>query len=175
MVFLGGGNYTIAFLNDLRIFRCGLNLRHTIRKEGDSMNIGIIGAGKVGFTLGKFFSQGGIRITGYFSRNPESARAAAAFTHSSFYDTLQPLIEESDAIFITVPDRAIPAVFQQVRQFESLPEPARWSGMPHADHPRRAENPLPCRLRYGKQSGLRARAAKRRFIGLLRLLPRAGR
>lgn len=82
------------------------------------MNIGIIGAGKVGFTLGKFFSQGGIRITGYFSRNPESARAAAAFTHSSFYDTLQPLIEESDAIFITVPDRAIPAVFQQVRQFE---------------------------------------------------------
>lgn len=82
------------------------------------MKIGIIGAGKVGFTLGKFFSQGGIRITGYFSRNPESAREAAAFTHSSFYDTLQPLIEESDAIFITVPDGAIPAVFQQVRQFK---------------------------------------------------------
>lgn len=111
------GSYTIDF-GRIDIFRCGLNLRHTTRREGDSMKIGIIGAGKVGFTLGKFFSQGGIRITGYYSRNPESARQAAALTHSSFYDTLQPLIKESDAIFITVPDGAITAVYQQVRQYQ---------------------------------------------------------
>ena len=82
------------------------------------MKTGIIGAGKVGFTLGKFFSQGGIKITGYYSRNPESARQAAAFTDSSFYDNLEKLIEDSDAIFITVPDRAITEVYRQISRYE---------------------------------------------------------
>lgn len=82
------------------------------------MKIGIIGAGKVGFTLGKFFTQGGIPVTGYCSRNPESAKEACAFTDSRFYSTLQDLTEESDAIFITVPDGSITEVYRRLSTFE---------------------------------------------------------
>lgn len=82
------------------------------------MKIGMIGAGKVGFSLGKFFAQGGVPVTGYYSRTPESAKEAAAFTDSQYYSDLKKLIEDSDAIFITVPDQAIQTVYQQVRQFD---------------------------------------------------------
>ena len=101
------GNYTIAFLSGLEPPVWAEFASYPILFGGDSMKIGIIGAGKVGFTLGKFFSQGGVRVTGYYSRDPDSAREAAAFTQSSFYGSLQPLIEDSDAIFITVPDKEI--------------------------------------------------------------------
>lgn len=30
------------------------------------MNIGFIGAGRVGFSLGKYFSENGINISGYY-------------------------------------------------------------------------------------------------------------
>jgi predicted short-subunit dehydrogenase-like oxidoreductase (DUF2520 family) len=82
------------------------------------MKIGIIGAGKVGFTLGKFLSQSDNRIIGYYSRDPEHAQEAAAFTTSKSYRDPKELIFESDAIFLTVPDQAIQAVYQQIRQFE---------------------------------------------------------
>lgn len=82
------------------------------------MKIGMIGAGKVGFSLGKFFSQGGIEVSGYCSRNPESAKEACAFTNSKYYSTLKDLAEESDAIFITVPDNAITDVYRKISAFE---------------------------------------------------------
>ena len=43
------------------------------------MKIGFIGAGKVGFSLGQFFVQGGLPVTGYYSRHRGSAQEAAAF------------------------------------------------------------------------------------------------
>ena len=46
------------------------------------MKTGFIGAGKVGFSLGKLFAENGIQVTGYFSRQAESASEAAAFTNS---------------------------------------------------------------------------------------------
>ena len=76
------------------------------------MNIGLIGAGKVGFSIGRFFSDGGVRITGYCSRNPDSAREAAAFTNSRYYSSIKDLTADSDAIFITVPDSAIRSVYE---------------------------------------------------------------
>ncbi len=45
------------------------------------MKIGFLGAGeKFGFSLGKWFVQGGIPVTGYHSRHRESAQEAAAWT-----------------------------------------------------------------------------------------------
>lgn len=82
------------------------------------MKIGFIGAGKVGFSLGKFFAQGGIPVTGYYSRHRDSAREAARFTQTKAYDDLKSLIQASDALFCTVPDGAIPTVFQQLGAYE---------------------------------------------------------
>jgi predicted short-subunit dehydrogenase-like oxidoreductase (DUF2520 family) len=82
------------------------------------MRIGLIGAGKVGFTLGKWFVQGGIPVTGYYSRHRESAQAAAQFTGTTQYDDPEALLRDSDAVFLTVPDGEIPSVFQKLRAFE---------------------------------------------------------
>lgn len=82
------------------------------------MKIGMIGAGKVGFSLGKFFAQSGVSLTGYYSRNPKSAQKAAEFTDSNDYRSIQALVEDSDAIFITVPDTAISSVYREVSRFE---------------------------------------------------------
>jgi predicted short-subunit dehydrogenase-like oxidoreductase (DUF2520 family) len=82
------------------------------------MKIGLIGAGKVGFTLGKFFAEGGIPVTGYYSRSRVSAQEAAEFTQTRCYDQMEALIQESDAIFLTVPDGAITEVYRQVSQYE---------------------------------------------------------
>lgn len=86
-----------------------------IEKQGDIMKIGIIGAGKVGFSLGKFFAEGGVPVTGYWSRHRESAAEAALFTGTKQYDTLEALVQDSDALFLTVPDGVISSVFQILR------------------------------------------------------------
>lgn len=78
------------------------------KKEGDSMKIGLIGAGKMGFTLGKHFTASPVlQLVGYYSKNPESARQAAEFTDTKYYDDIRNLVEESDALFLTVPDGQI--------------------------------------------------------------------
>lgn len=82
------------------------------------MKIGFIGAGKVGFSLGKFFAQGGITVTGYYSRHGESSKEAALFTESKQYDKIDELVNESDAIFLTVPDMVISSVFEQIKELK---------------------------------------------------------
>ena len=82
------------------------------------MKIGFIGAGKVGFSLGKWFVQGGVPVTGYWSRHRGSAREAALFTGTKTFDAWKDLVRESDAIFLTVPDGTIPAVFDALRGLE---------------------------------------------------------
>jgi predicted short-subunit dehydrogenase-like oxidoreductase (DUF2520 family) len=82
------------------------------------MRIGFIGAGKVGFSLGKFFVQGGVPVTGYYSRHRGSAEEAAAFTGTKAYDTPDQLVQDSDALFLTVPDGAISQVFETLRQLD---------------------------------------------------------
>lgn len=80
------------------------------------MNIGFIGAGKVGFSLGKYLSVNGIGLSGYYSRNLNSAEEAAEFTGSKAFSTPGELIRESTVIFITVPDGAITDVFNNIRE-----------------------------------------------------------
>ena len=83
-----------------------------------SLRIGFIGAGKVGFSMGKFFAQGGLDVSGYYSRSVESAREAAAFTNSACFQTLPEIVASSDALFITVPDGAIADVYRQLREYD---------------------------------------------------------
>ena len=78
------------------------------------MKIGFVGAGKVGFTLGKFFSVNGFQVTGYYSKHFDSAREAALFTGTKAYDTLDALVCDSDTLFLTVPDGEISSVYSSV-------------------------------------------------------------
>lgn len=82
------------------------------------MKTGFIGAGKVGFTLGKFFAANNIHVTGYCSRRRESAKEAAAFTGTTVYDSIGELVQDSDAVFLTVPDSAISSVFEELKEFD---------------------------------------------------------
>ena len=82
------------------------------------MKTGFIGAGKVGFTLGKFFAANNIQVTGYYSRRRESAKEAAAFTGTTVYDSIGELVQDSDAVFLTVPDSAISSVFEELKEFD---------------------------------------------------------
>ena len=85
------------------------------------MKTGFIGAGKVGCSLGRYFTrkrQGGLGLSveGYFSRSVESAKEAARFTDSKPYESIEGLIKQCDVIFLTVPDGSIGSVWQQVRR-----------------------------------------------------------
>ncbi|NBH60347.1 DUF2520 domain-containing protein [Anaerotruncus sp. 80] len=82
------------------------------------MRAGFIGAGKVGFSLGKYLAEGGISLSGYYSRSPASAKDAAAFTGSRYYETLADIVNDSDTLFITVPDGCISEIWDDMR---SLP------------------------------------------------------
>lgn len=82
------------------------------------MKIGFIGAGKVGFSLGKYFSEHGITITGYYSQKSESAEQAAEFTGSEPYHTMTALVSDSNIIFITVPDSQIKSVYDKIKYMD---------------------------------------------------------
>ena len=82
------------------------------------MNVGFIGAGKVGFSLGRWFAHNGVTVTGYWSRRRESAGEAALFTGTQAFDSAEALVRASGVIFLTVPDGMIPTVFETLRGFE---------------------------------------------------------
>ena len=71
------------------------------------MKVGFIGAGKMGFTLGKHMTDHGITVGGYYSKTLKSAMEAAEFTNSHCYQSLTELVNGNDIIFITVPDGQI--------------------------------------------------------------------
>jgi len=81
------------------------------------LKIGFIGAGKVGFSLGKYFSINNINLTGYYSKSTSSSKEAAKFTNSKFYETINLLIMDSDIIFITTPDDVVLKVWQNIKYF----------------------------------------------------------
>lgn len=79
--------------------------------------IGFIGAGRVGFTLGRYFYEKNLTLSGYFSKTYENACAAAEFTNSKSYNTIKELAAESQVIFITVPDSEIHNVYLQLKSY----------------------------------------------------------
>jgi predicted short-subunit dehydrogenase-like oxidoreductase (DUF2520 family) len=78
------------------------------------MKIGFIGAGKVGFSLGKYFCKHGINVSGYFSRNPQSALQAAEFTGTVCFNDIEGIVEASDTLFLTVPDGTIKKIWDYI-------------------------------------------------------------
>lgn len=89
------------------------------------MNIGFIGAGKVGCTLAKYFKHNGLQVAGFYSRNVDQAQIASDFTESKTYLTLPSLVDDCDCLFLTVPDSQISLVWQSLSQ---LPINDKWIG-----------------------------------------------
>lgn len=85
---------------------------------GDVLKIGFVGAGKVGFSLGKYFSVNNVKLSGYYSKNYNSAERAAEFTNSKAYDILENIVIESDALFITTPDDEIKKIWQSIKNIK---------------------------------------------------------
>ena len=79
------------------------------------MNIGFIGAGKVGFTLGRYFCEHGLNVTGYYSRNLKSAIQAAEFTNTMYFNDIESVVEASDTLFLTVPDGTVKEIWDYIR------------------------------------------------------------
>ena len=84
-------------------------------KDGDRMRIGFAGAGKVGFTLGRYFTERSVCVSGYYSLYADSALEASQFTHTSCFNSLQELADASDVIFLTVPDGQIETVWNSLK------------------------------------------------------------
>lgn len=78
--------------------------------------IGFIGAGKVGFSMGKYLSDHGEHLTGYYSKTAESAKEAARYTGSAAFANVTELIDNSDTLFITVPDKEISGVWNCMKK-----------------------------------------------------------
>lgn len=79
--------------------------------------VGIIGAGKVGFSLGiALFTSGPLKISGYYSRSLSSAAYGAERTKSACFETLNELVEASDVILIATPDDVIEGVWRELLQ-----------------------------------------------------------
>lgn len=82
------------------------------------MKVGFIGAGKVGFSLGKYLKEQGINISGYYSKSQDSAKSAADFTNTKKYISIENLLSDSDTIFITAPDSAINEIWNYMKNLD---------------------------------------------------------
>lgn len=98
-------------------------------RQMDCMQIGFIGAGKVGVSLGKYLKEKGRKVGGYYSLSPESARWAAEFTKTAYYKSLQEIISSCDMILFTVPDGAIAQVWEEAKPYLSGKIVAHCSGL----------------------------------------------
>ncbi|MDR2156639.1 MAG: DUF2520 domain-containing protein [Clostridiales Family XIII bacterium] len=87
-------------------------------KESARKRVGFIGAGKAGVSMGKLLAEkcGSGSLSGYFSKTPASAAAAAVFTDSCRFATAQELIAASGVVFVTVPDGVISELWAEVNQ-----------------------------------------------------------
>lgn len=82
---------------------------------GDKLKIGFIGAGKVGFSLGKYLTEKNINVVGYYSKTLHSAEEAAKFTNTKAYEEIEKIIEQSDIIIITTTDSQISGVWENIK------------------------------------------------------------
>lgn len=80
------------------------------------MRVGFIGAGKVGFSMGKYLASHGVEVAGYHSARRSSAQEAAAFAGGRAYAGKADLIAASDMVFLTVPDGRIAQVWREIAQ-----------------------------------------------------------
>ena len=84
------------------------------------MNIGIIGAGKVGVSVGRYLKDNNIQISGFYDIDSENAAFAAQFTQTDSFSDLEELVKVSDTLFITTPDYVIGSVWDCIKNNMSV-------------------------------------------------------
>ena len=84
------------------------------------MNIGIIGAGKVGVSVGRYLKDNNIQIAGFYDIDCENAAFAAQFTETDCFSKLKELVMVSDTLFITTPDAVIGSVWDCIKNNMSV-------------------------------------------------------
>ena len=80
------------------------------------MKIGIVGAGRVGCSIGKYLKEHGAAVAGYFSKSRESVESAATFTETTAFPALGELVKASDMIFVATPDDVIRSVWESIKE-----------------------------------------------------------
>ena len=80
------------------------------------LNMGIIGAGKVGTSLGAYLLGKGVTVTGFFDLSGQQAQSAAERTQTRCYASLQELLALNEAVLIAVPDDMIAHVWDECRR-----------------------------------------------------------
>ncbi len=81
------------------------------------MEIGIVGAGKAGCSIGKYLGEHGVPVAGYFSRSKESVESAATFTGTKAFHSLGELVAAVGIIFIATPDDVIRDVWREIKNY----------------------------------------------------------
>lgn len=78
------------------------------------MNIGIIGAGKVGHALTLAFYNKDINISGIYSKSSESALLLNKKISADFPNDLVETVKQSDVVFLSVSDNSIKSVAEEI-------------------------------------------------------------
>lgn len=80
------------------------------------MQIGIIGAGKVGCSMGKYMKEHGLPVVGFFSRSARSTEEAGTFTGTERFEDLKSMVTACDVLCIATPDDAIGEVWEEIQR-----------------------------------------------------------
>lgn len=81
--------------------------------------VGIIGAGKVGSSIGKYLFRNTSKATlcGYYSKSMQSSAFAANFTESAQFENLEDLVKKCDILIITTPDDIICEIWKEISKY----------------------------------------------------------
>ncbi|MGN1206158.1 MAG: Rossmann-like and DUF2520 domain-containing protein [Eubacterium sp.] len=80
------------------------------------MQIGFIGAGKVGCSLGRYLKEQGKPVAGYISRHIESSEFAGTFTDTKAFNDLKEMTEICDILCVATTDREIENVWKELQK-----------------------------------------------------------
>ena len=78
--------------------------------------IGIVGAGRVGSNVAYWLARAGWRIRAIYSRTAESAQKVAFRIPTGVAQNLEQVFRRCDAVFLTVPERVLPEILEQVAE-----------------------------------------------------------
>ena len=82
------------------------------------MKIGFIGAGNVGYSLGKYLVANNISVSGYYSKRIEDSASASHFTDTGCYSTIEDIVYDCDTLFLTVNDDALNDVIDELTKLK---------------------------------------------------------
>ena len=85
------------------------------------MRIGFIGPGRVGCSLGAYFSKAS-ELVGYCGRTAVQVEQAATLTGSAVYSDASALAADVDVLFFTVSDGAVGSVWKSLTEMEGAAE-----------------------------------------------------